>query len=85
MTPFARFAAPALILALAAGCQQFPQLDAVRSDAAMQAPYPRLQPLPPIIEASESGNLTEATTAEINARGAALRARAAALRAARID
>lgn len=77
--------APVLSLILLAGCQQFPQLDAARSEAAMRAPYPALQPLPPILEASEAGTLTEATTAEINARGAALRARAAALRAARPD
>lgn len=85
MQPFARLFAPVLLLVLLTGCKQFPQLDAVRSDAAMRAPYPALQPLPPIIEASESGILTEATTAEINARGAALRQRAAALRAAKVN
>lgn len=76
---------PVLMLASLAGCKQFPQLDAARSKAAIEGPYPRLQPLPPILEASETGVLTEATTAEIGARGAALRRRAAALRAAQVD
>lgn len=78
-------AAPLLIVVALAACKQFPQLDAARSDAAMQAPYPPLRPLPPIVAASEAGALTEATTAEITARGAALRARAAALRAAKVE
>lgn len=83
MLRLARLFAPVLLVVSLAGCKQFPQLDAARSEAAMRAPYPVLQPLPPILEASEAGSLTEATTAEINARGAALRRRADALRAAK--
>lgn len=83
--PQARVTTALLIVALLAGCKQFPQLDAVRSDAAMAAPYPPLRPLPPIIAASEAGSLTEARTAEITARGEALRRRAAALRAAKVE
>lgn len=84
-----RHAAPPLMmlilaaLGVLAGCKQFPELDAASSDAAMQADWPRLQPLPPIIAAGEAGTLTEATTDQIQARGTALRQRAAALRASK--
>lgn len=83
-------ALPLAMLMLAAlgvlvGCQQFPELDAASSDAAMQADWPRLQPLPPIIAAGEAGTVTEATTDQIAARGTALRQRAAALRALKTE
>ncbi len=64
------------------GCARFPALDAATSQDAMRAPWPRLQPLPPIIAAGEAGTVTEATTGAIEARGEALRRRAAALRRA---
>ena len=52
------------------GCTTFPALDDAISDAARQAPYPTLQPLPSI---TASGSGTDDT---FEARVAALQARA---------
>lgn len=82
----ARQIAPLLVVAVLAaglgGCTQFPELDAAASPTALAGDWPPLQPLPPLLALGETGTVTETTTAEIAARGAALRQRAAALRAA---
>ena len=55
-------------------CATFPALDGTISDAARQAPYPELTPLPPLPAASEAENTA------FQARLDALQARAARLR-----
>lgn len=62
------------ILFCLSACAQFPALDGSISDAARNAPYPTLQPLP---DASAGVPVADTT---LNARIAALQARAARLR-----
>jgi len=63
-----------LILLALAGCTSFPALDGTISDAAREAPYPILTPLP--------ADLADPTVPELDltTRIAALQARAARLR-----
>lgn len=61
------------ILALT-GCAQFPELGGTINEAARQAPYPTLQPLP------ETATALPVADDTLDARIAALQARAARLR-----
>ena len=64
-----------LLLPLLAACATFPALDGTISDAARNAPYPTLTPVPPL-----PGATVDAADAAMAARIAALQARAARLR-----
>jgi len=63
-----------LLLLLLPACATFPALDGTISDAARQAPYPALSPLPPFPAAVGDDE------AALRARIAALQARAARIR-----
>ncbi len=63
-----------IVLFTLAGCAEFPVLDDNISDAARQAPYPTLQPLPDTVIASAGIDTA------LDDRIAALQARAARLR-----
>jgi hypothetical protein len=63
-----------ILLCLLSACATFPQLDGTISDAARNAPYPLLTPVPIAPEASGDA------TADKQARVAALQARATATR-----
>ena len=67
---------PFVILIGLTGCATFPELDGTISDAARNAPYPRLTALP----ATETGPVPDTTEAAMAARVAALNARAERLR-----
>lgn len=62
------------VLICLAACAQFPALEGTISDAARDAPYPRLTPLPDMPPSGDTD------TAAIEARIAALQARATVLR-----
>ena len=64
---------------LLSACASFPELEGTISDAARQAPYPRLAPLPDTAD----GTVDDGINADLTARIAALNARAERLR--RID
>ena len=67
-----------LLIALAA-CADFPEVDALESAAARNAPFPALLPTA-AFEGGPAPRLSPATGAALEGRIAALRARAAALR-----
>lgn len=70
----------ALLLALAlAGCTA-PEIGRPPEPAALEAPYPGLLPLPPLLAAGQSGTLDTAQVAAIQAEGAAVEAQGRALR-----
>jgi len=77
--------APALLLlaALAAGCAEFPDLDAAITPQARAAPYPRIAPLSEVLAGLPEGGPADPGAEALAARAAALKARAARL--ARID
>ncbi|MEL6838727.1 MAG: hypothetical protein AAFP85_05510 [Pseudomonadota bacterium] len=66
-----------MFILILAGCAEFPALDDSITDAARDAPYPTLQPLPGIADQPKTADTT------LDARIAALQDRAARLR--RID
>ncbi len=72
----------ALCICLAlSGCTQFPQLDAVVSESAKNAPYPTLAPVDGLLaRANASTTDPAAVRGDLASRVAALRARAARLR-----
>ncbi|WP_299691089.1 hypothetical protein [uncultured Tateyamaria sp.] len=62
---------------IVAGCTQFPDLDATVPPAAVNAPFPTLVPLEPLLAANAAVvSDPEATTQSLQARVAALRNRA---------
>ena len=69
-------------LPLLAGCAQFPEVDAVISEDAKNAPPPELVPLDQILEPATAVDPAKGdeTEAELRARAAALQARADRLR-----
>jgi hypothetical protein len=71
---------PLILLSLLSGCAEFPALEGTIDAAAMNAPYPQLIPLDPLL--AQVGGLASATAASVGLGGrvAALAARAAALR-----
>ncbi len=73
----------ALPLAVPTGCARFPELDAAQTPGVMDAPYPRLVPLEPLL----NGPVPRASAAdipEVEGRVAGLRARAARLQAVQV-
>ena len=66
--------------AVLAGCTTFPQLDAVVSDEARRADYPRLVPAAGLLAKRSEGRLTETSGEALLARAARLQARARILR-----
>lgn len=68
-----------------AACTTFPQLDAVVSEEARRADYPRLVPAEQLLGKRSDGRVTEATGPALEARAADLRARARLLRGQPID
>jgi len=78
---------------LVAGCESYPQLDAVVSDEAWASDYPALVPTeqlraaaaPRGPRATTLGAAAQPPAAQIDARAARLRARAAGLRGAVLD
>lgn len=67
-----------LLLALPVACAQFPELDAVVSEEAMEAPSPDLVENSVLLQPVEELVLDESTAEELQARAAALEARAKA-------
>ncbi|MEM8537202.1 MAG: hypothetical protein AAGF56_04995 [Pseudomonadota bacterium] len=67
-----------LMLAWLTACAEFPALDGTISDAARDAPYPTLTPIP--VSPQQGVDVT----ADLQARSAALQARAARLRATQV-
>jgi len=78
--------AAVLATALAtAGCNRFPQLEAVISDQARQTDYPVLTPPGGLLAMRDAGRLTENDGQALLRRVNMLRARAALLRGVSID
>lgn len=61
------------------GCADVPELDTQITPAARSAPYPRLQPLDPILATGLAGQSDTETAEALRARAASLQARAARL------
>lgn len=81
-----RSLALALIAGLtAAGCAQFPELDATLTDEARAAPYPDLVPLEGLQARIGSTRIDPGTAPAVQARIAALKSRASRLRGTVID
>lgn len=71
---------PLFALLLTSACADHSALDSVASNRAVTGAYPTLVPLEGLLTDANSGTLTEATAAELDARIAALKRRAAKLR-----
>lgn len=74
-----RFIAPPLLLALLAGCGDFPQLDIDMPEDEARQGYGRLLPLEPVLAQADDTRITADTGPDLQTRAAALRARASAL------
>ena len=78
---------PILLLCglLLAGCDQPPRLGTEVSAAALDAPWPRIAPLGPLLAEGAEAGLTPEVSGDLAARAAALKARAARLSTPVID
>ncbi len=80
MISYRCFTGLALICALSA-CSNFPDLDAAASDAAKDAPYPKLVPTARITTEATQKQIVPETSKVLETRVESLQARAARLRA----
>ncbi|MDR9395368.1 MAG: hypothetical protein RI571_13805 [Roseovarius sp.] len=75
----------AAVLALAASCARFPELDETVDEDARRAPYPALIPLEGLAAPGAAPRATAPATEALEARAARLRARAGRIRGDVID
>ncbi|MCV2881405.1 hypothetical protein [Actibacterium sp. XHP0104] len=75
-----RAAGLVLIVAMLAGCADFPQVDAAMRDTGTTGPYPELIPIEHVMGDLHDPRLDEDSGSDLQRRAAGLRARAAALR-----
>ena len=77
------------LLCLTAACTQFPELDATLDQATLDAPYPDLVPLGPLLAQADgiaqTGQTSATAQASFDSRLARLRAQAARLRGPVVD